>query len=182
MPEMLNLVSASDVVVGYLDKDACHDGNGMLHRAFSVLLFDRAGRLLLQRRSANKRLWGRYWSNSCCSHPRRGEQTAEAAERRVFEELGARTALCFLYKFEYRAQFADVGAEHELCHVFAGLFEGPLTPDPREVSDYRMSDASMLDRELAEDTSVFTPWFKQEWVEIRRQYWDRVKRLVAQRD
>lgn len=182
MPEILNLVSASDEVVGYLDKDACHDGDGMLHRAFSVLLFDREGRLLLQRRSATKRLWGGYWSNSCCSHPRRSEQTGEAAERRVFEELGVRTALCFLYKFQYHARFSDVGAEHELCHVFAGLLEGPPKPDPREVSDYRMSDASVLDRELAAEASIFTPWFNQEWAVIRRQYWDRVKGLAARRD
>jgi isopentenyl-diphosphate delta-isomerase len=178
LPEMLNLVDEDDVIVGYLDKESCHDGDGVLHRAFSVLLFDRGGRILLQRRSAAKRLWGHHWSNSCCSHPRRGEQTQKAAERRVFEELGVRSSLRFLYKFRYHATFGDIGSEHELCHVFAGLLEGEPTPNPLEISDYRMSEARSLDHELRKDTVLFTPWFKEEWAAVRREHWHAIQSLA----
>jgi isopentenyl-diphosphate delta-isomerase len=176
--EMLNLVNENDLVVGYLDKESCHDGDGVLHRAFSVLLLDSEGRLLLQRRNPTKRLWGHYWSNSCCSHPRRGEQTQAAAERRLVEELGIRSSLRFLYRFRYQASFGSAGAEHELCHVFAGLLEGDPTPNPLEVSDCRMSGAQELDRELDKHAPLFTPWFKKEWGTIRREHWDTIKALA----
>lgn len=165
----LILVDADDRVVGHLDKERCHDGDGALHRAFSVFLFDDAGRLLIQRRSAAKRLWPLFWSNSCCSHPRRGEETAAAALRRIDEELGVRTALRFLYRFEYRAQFRDRGSEHELCSVFVGsLGSGSAVhANPDEIDDWRWITGAELEDDLAANPAGYTPWFKLEWPRVR---------------
>ena len=113
--EQLILVDESDNEIGHLSKAECHDGQGVLHRAFSVFLFDSQGRLLLQRRSAGKRLWPGYWSNSVCSHPRRGESMALATERRVQEELGVTVELQYVYRFRYQVEFGEAGSEHELC-------------------------------------------------------------------
>ena len=136
--EMLILVDENDEVIGFQEKESCHDGDGLLHRAFSVFLFDQTGRLLLQKRSQHKRLWGDFWSNSCCSHPRPNEETREAAEKRVREELGVDSCLHFLFKFEYRARYDGRGSENELCHVYAGLLAGEPKVNEFEVSDWRM--------------------------------------------
>ena len=115
--ELLILVDSSDRETGQLDKSACHDGEGQLHRAFSVFIFNDAGELLIQQRAADKRLWPSFWSNSCCSHPRAGEAIDDAAERRCQQELGIAASLTFLYKFEYQAAYEDIGSERELCSV-----------------------------------------------------------------
>src|SRR5215469_8949077 len=107
--ESLILVDEADREVGYMSKARCHDGRGVLHRAFSLLIFNDSGELLLQRRSAAKRLWPSYWSNSCCSHPRRTEAMEAAIHRRLYEELGLACPLHFLFKFQYQAQFDSVG-------------------------------------------------------------------------
>ena len=97
--DALILVDADDAEIGSRSKAECHNGDGVLHRAFSVFLFDNEGRLLLQQRAAGKRLWPLYWSNTCCSHPRRGEQIDEAAGRRLHDELHTSARLEFIYKF-----------------------------------------------------------------------------------
>ncbi|MFW6093307.1 MAG: isopentenyl-diphosphate Delta-isomerase, partial [Pseudomonadota bacterium] len=119
--EPLILVNSDDVEVGQLDKAACHDGSGVLHRAFSLFIFNPAGELLMQRRAPGKRLWPAFWSNSCCSHPRAGEAMDEAVARRLREELSLQAALRFVYKFEYVAHYQDLGTEHELCWVYVGF-------------------------------------------------------------
>src|SRR5258707_10584971 len=124
--EALILVDEADREVGHLSKAECHHGRGILHRAFSLLIFNGDGELLLQQRAASKRLWPLYWSNSCCSHPRRAESMETAIHRRLREELGVRCRLEFLFKFQYQAQFDAAGAEQELCSVFIG----PCTEPP----------------------------------------------------
>ena len=121
------LVDTADHIVGHLDKSSCHDGEGVLHRAFSLFIFNARGELLMQRRHASKRLWPGFWSNSCCSHPRQGETMEDAVQRRCEQELGFRTPLNYLYKFEYHARFGDLGSEHELCSVYVGNFDGKLS-------------------------------------------------------
>jgi isopentenyl-diphosphate Delta-isomerase len=166
--EPLILVDAADRQVGTASKAACHDGAGMLHRAFSVFLFDARGRVLLQQRSREKRLWPLYWANSCCSHPRLGEPVYEAAVRRVREELALEAELEALYTFEYQARFGESGSEHELCHVLVGRAEGEVRVNPREIAAHRFISASELDGELASDT--LTPWLKLEWPRLRTEF------------
>lgn len=165
--EALILVDSDDQELGSLDKSACHDGDGILHRAFSLFIFNDQGKLLLQKRAPDKRLWPDFWSNSCCSHPRVGESMSEAVVRRCEQELGFSTDLAFVYKFEYSAQFEDRGTEHELCSVFVGQHAGPLDVNTAEISDIQWMDAQTLDRELADNGSAYTPWFKLEWQQLR---------------
>ena len=166
--EQLILVDREDRQIGTLAKLDCHLGDGMLHRAFSIFLVNSNGQVLMQKRSAGKPLWPLYWSNSCCSHPRHGEALEAAAHRRLREELDVEcSALEFLYKFEYHAYFADVGAEHELCHVYMGRYDGEVRANEKEVAETRFFEPDELDRELARYPDRFTPWFKLEWAKLR---------------
>jgi len=178
--DQLILVNSRDEELGSADKLTAHDGNGLLHRAFSVLLFNAEGELLIQKRADTKRLWGGYWSNSCCSHPRLGETMDEACERRIKEELGVRADLTFLYKFEYHAEFGDVGAEHELCWVYVGRCDDTPLINVNEASEWRYVDPRALERELAESPGRFTPWFKMEWDEIRDNHQASIDELFRQ--
>ena len=112
--EALIIVDAQDRILGHGTKAELHQGAGTLHRAFSIFLFNDAGDVLLQQRSADKPLWPGYWSNTCCSHPRRGESYGIATRRRLMEELGVEAPLWFTHRFRYQAQFNNDGAEHEL--------------------------------------------------------------------
>lgn len=177
--ESLILVDENDNEIGHLSKVDCHQGHGTLHRAFSVFLFDGAGRVLLQQRSRAKPLWPLYWSNSVCSHPRRGETLAYATRRRMHEELGLDSRLEHLYRFIYQADFDDLGAEHELCHVFIGRARGEVVVHPDEIADWRWVEANALDVELEEHPERFTPWFALEWRALRQQWQHRIDALVA---
>jgi isopentenyl-diphosphate delta-isomerase len=170
--EALILVDESDREVGHLDKARCHQGLGVLHRAFSLLIFNEAGELLLQQRSASKRLWPLFWSNSCCSHPRRAETMEEAIHRRLYEELGLRCPLQFLFKFQYQAQFDEAGAERELCSVFVGHTSAAVQADPGEILAWRWISPEDLQAELADPraAATFTPWFLMEWARIWREH------------
>lgn len=168
--EPLILVDADDREVGHASKADCHDGHGILHRAFSLFVFNARGELLLQQRSATKRLWPGFWSNSCCSHPRQGEDMREATQRRLQQELGLRCALRYLYKFEYQADYGELGAEHELCSVFLGRTAAPVRANRNEVSAWRHVSAAELDREIAEYPERFTPWLKLEWRRLRHDF------------
>ena len=171
--DSLILVDEADREVGHLDKARCHDGQGVLHRAFSLLIFNEAGELLLQQRSAGKRLWPLYWSNSCCSHPRRAETMETAIHRRLYEELGLRCPLQFLFKFQYQAQFDATGAEQELCSVFVGHTSDPVRVDPNEIVAWRWISPEALQAELAgRGADRFTPWFVMEWERILRDHRD----------
>ena len=169
--EALILVDADDHRLGALSKARCHEGRGVLHRAFSLFLFNGRGELLIQQRSPKKRLWPMYWSNSCCSHPRSGEAMEAATSRRLLEELGVQCPLEFLFKFEYRAQFDPTGAEHELCSVFIGCCDQPIRPNPGEIAAWRWVSPGQLDAELTTlGADRFTPWFILEWPRICRDH------------
>jgi isopentenyl-diphosphate Delta-isomerase len=169
--DSLILVDEADREVGHLDKAQCHQGRGVLHRAFSLLIFNDAGELLLQQRSATKRLWPLYWSNSCCSHPRQAETMEEAIHRRLYEELGLKCPLQFLFKFQYQAQFDAAGAEQELCSVFVGRTSDPVRIDPSEILAWRWISPAALQAELAgAGAERFTPWFVMEWERILRDH------------
>lgn len=174
--ESLIVVDSNDNVLGHQSKAACHDGEGILHRAFSIFLFTREGNVLLQQRSPQKRLWPGFWANSCCSHPRRGEADAAAADRRVAEELGLQPALTFLYKFEYHARYDANGSENELCSVYAGLCDATPVVNPNEIAATRCLSPVELDRAMAEDADNYTPWLKLEWPQIRARHWATIER------
>lgn len=175
--EPLILVDESDNEVGYRSKGDCHEGHGILHRAFSIFLFDKQGRVLLQQRAIGKRLWPLYWSNSCCSHPRRGEAMDQALHRRLREELGLEASLEFVYKFTYQADFGDRGAEHELCHVYIGASGGEVRVHPDEIADCRWVPMEEVTRELEDAPFRYTPWFKMEWKALMDQWRDHVSAL-----
>lgn len=170
------LVDRDDNEVGSLSKALCHDGDGVLHRAFSLFLFNGNGELLLQQRSAHKRLWPHYWSNSCCSHPRRGETMEMATMRRLADELNMDASLEHIYTFAYTASFSDLGSENELCHVYLGKVSGDVRPNDKEIANIRFISASVLDEELLQFPERFTPWFKQEWRELVGNYQEQLSR------
>lgn len=175
--EGLILVDSNDDEIGVLDKESCHNGKGILHRALSVFVFNNSGELLVQQRHATKRLWGGYWSNSCCSHPRIGENTQAAAQRRLYEECGISVPLEFIFKFEYSAVFGRAGAEHELCSVFIGTTNSIPVINTTEVSSFQWQHPLMLDRLIEEKPNLYTPWFKTEWVKLRTEFSDRLPQI-----
>jgi len=179
--EQLILVDRDDVLLGYCDKGHCHARNGLLHRAFSVFIFNDEKKMLLQRRSKEKLLWPLYWSNSVCSHPRKGESYETAAARRVTEELGIECALHFLFKFHYQVNFEDIGAEHELCAVFIGRTDSPLSVNKKEIAEVKYLSLDALEEELKVNSSLYSPWFKVEWGRIRKEHLPDIDRLFANR-
>lgn len=168
--EPLILVDGDDRELGYLPKAEAHRGAGRLHRAFSLFVFNQAGELLLQQRAAAKRLWPYYWSNSCCSHPRRGEPLDVAVERRLEQELGLRCDLHYLFKFQYQAQYDADGAEHEVCSVFVGRSHDRPRINANEIKAIRYIGVDALDAELAATPERFTPWFRIEWMRLRSEF------------
>jgi isopentenyl-diphosphate delta-isomerase len=172
--EKLILVDDQDREIGSDSKSACHSGSGVLHRAFSIFIFNSRDELLLQQRSAAKPLWPLFWSNTCCSHPRLGESMELAVRRRLQQELGFECPLTYLYKFRYQAQFGEQGAEHEFCWVYAGRYDGPVDANSSEIADWRFVDIKSLRRELETESDRFTPWFKLEWTRIQADYLDAI--------
>jgi isopentenyl-diphosphate Delta-isomerase len=160
MQEQVILVDESDTPIGECEKLAAHLHGGQLHRAFSVFIFDTEGRLLLQRRALAKYHFGGLWTNTCCSHPRPGETTLAAAQRRLTEELGFTTELTERGSFLYRAEDSASGlTEHELDHVFVGRFSHGPSPNPDEVMDWRWQAMDEVEAELLAHPKRFTPWF-----------------------
>lgn len=172
--ERLIIVDENDQVLGYKTKAESHQGAGILHRAFSIFIFDSRGRLLVQKRSGQKQLWPLYWSNSCCSHPRKGEIIEEAAQRRLKEELGIETPLKFLYKFQYSAAYENIGSENEMCSVLVGKSSDSVSPNEHEIAEWKFVDVDELDRDMRENPDHYTPWFKMEWERIKKEHWQEV--------
>jgi len=163
--EPLILVDKNGAPVGSKPKRECHLGDGILHKAFSVFVFNSEHQVLLQKRSAEKMLWPCYWSNSCCSHPRLHEKNeVEAATRRIYEELGLEvSSLEKHFDFEYRASYKDVGSEWEHCSVFTAFSDAEVQVNPREIEATKWVGIFELTELLASEDEAFTPWIKLEW-------------------
>lgn len=161
--EDLILVNEQDEPTGFLSKGEVHNGQGILHRAFSVFIFNAEGELLLQKRSNAKKLWPGYWSNSCCSHPRKGEDMLEAANRRIYQELGISSELNYVYKFIYHAPYEDIGSEHEYCWVYIGSVTEEINVNVNEIAEYRFIKVIQLNQEVKSHPHRFTPWMHLEW-------------------
>jgi len=157
--ERVILVDERDREVGFAEKMQAH-AEGLLHRAFSVFVFDGEGRLLLQRRALSKYHSGGLWSNTACGHPRPGETVAGAARRRLAEEMRVGCELRPGFEFIYRAELDNDLTEYEYDHVLVGSFDGEPRPDPAEVGDWRWVGLEELRGELAARPERYSYWLR----------------------
>jgi isopentenyl-diphosphate Delta-isomerase len=166
------LVDENDLEIGTAPKLRAHR-DGALHRAFSVFLFNSRGEVLLQRRADDKYHSGGLWSNTCCSHPRPGEDTDLAARRRLDEEMGLAVPLVGVFSFTYHSALADGLYEHEYDHVYVGRTDSEPRPDPREVAGWRWASVEEVTREMESSPERFTVWFREPFDEIvARRAWE----------
>jgi isopentenyl-diphosphate delta-isomerase len=153
------LVDADDHVVGTMEKMKAHK-EGILHRAFSILIFNKEGEMLLQKRAKSKYHSGGLWTNACCSHPAPDEDIAVAAQRRLMEEMGINASIQFAYKFTYKAVLDNHLIEHEVDHVYTASFEGRPVVNANEVEDWKFMEVSKLLNDVQLNPESYTSWFK----------------------
>ena len=159
MTENVILVDPEDRPLGTMEKMEVHR-KGVLHRAFSVFVFNSQGELLLHRRAMDKYHSGGLWTNTCCSHPRPDETVVEAAQRRLVEEMGMRCQLEPKFSCVYRADLDHGMIEHELDHVLIGYSDVPPKPNVDEVCDTRYMSVRALEDDIASNPDSYTAWFK----------------------
>ncbi len=159
MEEQVVVVSENDEILGLMEKMNAHE-NGILHRAFSVFLFNNKGEMLLQKRASGKYHSPNQWTNAVCSHPKIDETYLEGAQRRLNEELGITADLIEKFSFIYKADVGQNLWEHELDHVFTGNYEGNFALNEEEVSEVRYISMQQLDEEMNANPEKFTEWFK----------------------
>lgn len=157
--EQVILVNENDQQIGLMPKMEAHQ-KAVLHRAFSVFIFNDAGELLLQQRAAHKYHSPLLWTNTCCSHQRDGESNIEAGRRRLQEEMGFDSELTELFSFIYKAPFDNGLTEHELDHVLMGSFSGEPTINPEEVASFRWMPIEQVKQDMAKQPELYTAWFK----------------------
>lgn len=153
------LVDENDNVVGGMGKLEAHR-QGVLHRAFSIVIFNSKGELLLQKRSMNKYHSGGLWTNSCCSHPKPNELISQAASNRLKHEMGIDLQPEFAYKFLYRSKLDNNFIEHELDHVFTGIFDGIPIVNSDEVEDWKFVNLDALRADILQNPDSYTVWFR----------------------
>ena len=152
------LVNAQDESIGIMEKMEAHR-KAVLHRAFSIFIFNSKGEMLLQQRALGKYHSAGLWTNTCCSHPIPGEDTLQAANRRLYEEMGFTTSLKKIFDFVYRCEFEHGLTEHEFDHVFVGIYDGKISPDPMEVKDYCFKNLDEIEATLLSHPQKYTAWF-----------------------
>jgi isopentenyl-diphosphate Delta-isomerase len=157
--EPIVLVDAQDVAQGTAPKIEVHR-RGLKHRAISVLVRNHRAEMLVHRRNPAKYHSGGLWTNACCSHPRPGESAAAAAHRRLAEEMGIGTALAPLFTAHYRAAVSNGYIEDEIVHVFGATYEGPVVPDPAEVSEWKWVPLPNLAEDITSRPELYTIWFR----------------------
>lgn len=164
--ESVILVDADDREIGTAEKIDAHR-RGLLHRAFSVIIWDSAGRQLLQKRAATKYHSGGLWTNTCCGHPRPAEPVAAAAQRRLGEEMRFTCPLEWLGKIIYRAEVGNGLVEHEIVHVFRGTYDGAVAPDSAEAEGYQWTTLDVVRDDVRTAPARFSVWFQrylaEEW-------------------
>jgi|SRR5579871_608999 len=164
--ENVVLVNENDEQVGVMEKMEAHR-KALLHRAFSVFIFNDKGDMLLQQRAKNKYHSGGLWTNACCSHPFPGEDILIGAERRLKEELGFTTSLRKLFDFIYKSGFENGLTEFEFDHVFVGYYNSSIFPNDNEVSDYCFMNMEEIEASLKNHPEKFTAWFHIVWPRIK---------------
>ncbi len=158
MLEEVILVDSEDQAIGRMGKMEAHE-KGLLHRAFSILIFNEKGEMLLQQRASEKYHSPGLWTNACCSHPRPNESNLDAAYRRLKEEMGMQTSMEEIFKFTYRAELEDGLIEHEIDHVFYGISNENPNINLDEVMDYKWIDFLELQNHIALYPEKYTAWF-----------------------
>jgi isopentenyl-diphosphate delta-isomerase len=158
--EFLILVDENDNPIGTEEKVMCHLPNGKLHRAFTALLFDNEGRLVLGKRAKGKMLWPGVWDGTFASHPREFETYVSSGERRMSEEVGVSGKLDYLHKFEYHVPYKDVGSENEICGTLVGIIDKSteLKKIKGEIDEIKWTSAKELLSELKTNPQIYCPW------------------------
>jgi isopentenyl-diphosphate delta-isomerase len=158
--EYLILVDSNDRPIGTDEKVKCHLPNGKLHRAFTILLFNREGKLLLTQRSMDKMLWPGDWDGTVASHPRQSETYVSSAERRLPEELGISCNLDYLFKFEYHVTYKDIGSENEVCGTLIGLVDDPtkIKLVKEEINDIKWNTLDEILDDIKKSPQNYCPW------------------------
>ncbi len=156
--EQVILVNEHDEEIGLMEKMEAHE-KGELHRAFSIFVFNKEGKMLLQRRALSKYHSAGLWTNTCCSHQRSGETTMDAAHRRLGEEMGFDTELEEKFSFIYKVNFSNGLSEHEYDHVLFGHYDDAPNINPDEVAEYKYVSINEIKEAMELDKSQFTFWF-----------------------
>ena len=159
MEENVILVDVLDNQLGLMPKMEAHE-KAVLHRAFSVFIFNDEGELMLQQRAAHKYHSPLLWTNTCCSHQRDGESNIEAGKRRLIEEMGFKTNLKEIFSFVYKAPFDNGLTEHELDHVMIGNFNGVPKINPDEVASFKWMTLEAVKKDIKLQPNIYTAWFK----------------------
>jgi isopentenyl-diphosphate delta-isomerase len=157
MNNHLILVNEHDEPIGEMEKLLVHQ-QGLLHRAFSIFIFNRSKQLLLQRRALDKYHSGGLWTNTCCSHPQVDESMEEVTQRRLLEEMGLQVDLEFVFRFQYKASFENGLTEHELDYVYVGFTDQQPHPNPTEVMEWKYIDLPALQEDLVAYPEKYTAW------------------------
>jgi isopentenyl-diphosphate delta-isomerase len=157
--ERVILVNEKDEKIGLMPKQEAHE-KGVLHRAFSVFIFNKNNELMLQQRALHKYHSPGLWTNTCCSHQRDGESSLEAGKRRLFEEMGFTTDLKETTSFIYKAPFDNGLTEHELDHILVGNFEEAPNINKEEVASWKWMDLEEVKKDIEINPKIYTAWFK----------------------
>ena len=157
--EYVILVDTADSELGTMEKIEAHE-KAVLHRAFSVFIFNDRGELMLQQRAAHKYHSPLLWTNTCCSHQRQGESNIQAGKRRLQEEMGFEVDLEEKFHFVYKAEFDNGLTEHELDHVMVGYYNEKPIINPEEVASWRWIDMEVLQKDMKDNPQDYTVWFK----------------------
>lgn len=166
---MVILVDKNDDAIGQISKFEAHS-TGLLHRAFSIFVINSQGEILMQKRSLNKYHTPGLWSNTCCSHPKPGEKTIDAANRRLSEEMGLTVNLNFLFKFHYYAELDNKLTENEIDHIFIGYSDELPNINQQEVMDFKFMSIHEISKELKNKPESYTIWCKLIFEKLINQY------------
>jgi len=164
--DLLVLVDSEDNIMGYDEKENCHFIPTRLHRAFSIFIINSKGEMLVHKRSRLKNTWPGYWTNACCSHPRKGETLNNATQRRLREELGFACPLKYIFKFQYKSDYDRKYGENEIDNVFIGFYDGPMKPDKDEIEECKFIRIEELQEDMKNNPDSYTPWFIKAFPEI----------------
>lgn len=159
MKDEVILVDKDDNQLGIMEKIEAHE-KALLHRAFSVFIFNTKGEMLLQRRALHKYHSPGLWTNTCCSHPKPNESALDAANRRLIEEMNMEAKLDYLFKFTYKTEFDNGLTEHEIDHVFKGITDIQPIPNPEEVDSFKYISIKDLKNDIIDNPNNYTSWFK----------------------